>query len=304
MNELQAAFSQNNIMFNASNLAEVQPKEEVTTEEKTFLDPADLSRILSHDDPLRMKLTKQEHDHAMAIKEGIEGLPDLDNLCDLMYAHLALVCKGDVDDAVQRCYGLQQFRQEYDITDTYEQGSRYLKSTLALFPRQYLSFGFNEEEGTYIFVHDVGQFEPKAFTSPDMADDWLRMMYYNHMLFFPDMESLRKGIIIMVDCHGITMRRDVMKHIRAAFNQFLAYFPHSGQCRLFNSGTIMNVFAATLRKILPPEMKNNFCAGFQFDGAMADVFLTPTMEEANQRMLRRMQHALQRRYENEKTFSL
>jgi hypothetical protein len=276
----------------------------VTSAAIPFRQEWDMGRILTVEDPDRMRLTRQEYENAMAIKEMIEGLPDVDNLSDLMYAHYAIVCKDDLEDVVQRCYALQEFRKEYKILDSYVQGCRCLQSGMELFPRQYLSFSFSWEEGKYVFLHDVQKFEPKEFTNFDMVHDWLRMMYYLHILFFPDLESIRKGVIIGVDCQDMTLRRDVMKYFKLLFDDLMAYFPHSGQCRMFNTGTIMNTIASLLRKILPPEMKDNFQVGYQYEGNMADDFLTPSVEAANQKMLRRMQYNLRQRYTNEMVFSL
>ena len=269
-----------------------------------FRDDMDTHSILSQHDPNRMKLTKKEYEDALEIKAMVEMSPDLDDLSDLMYAQLAIVCKDNVEDAIERCYGMKEFRQEYKIVDTYEQGEHYLKKIVQLFPEQFLSLSYSNDEGKYVFVHDVEKFDTKAFTSAELADDWLRMMYYNHILFFPDIESIRKGIIIAVDCKGMTMRRDMLKHCKTLFQEFLTYFPHSGQVRLFNAGTIMNVFASILRKLLPPEMKDQFIAGYQYEGGLARDFLSPTVEAANQRVLSRMQQSVKKRYENEKEFSL
>lgn len=279
-------------------------QQEDNQDKSPFRSEEDLDRNLSLDDPDRMKLTKRENDRAKNIKAAVESLPDLDNLSDLMYAQLAIVCKDDVEDAIHRCYGMQGFRQEYKLVDTYEQGCKYLKTTLQLFPEMFLSFSYSEHEGRFVFVHDAEKFEPKAFTTADMADDWMRMCYYTHFIYFPDVEAIRRGIVIVCDCTGITMRRDWLKLNQKLFDQFLSYYPHSGQCRLFNTGPIMNIFASLLRKLLPEHIRDQFIAGYQYDGRLGDDFLVPTVEIAHQRVLSRLQHALEQRYENEKLFSL
>lgn len=265
----------------------------------------DLPRVLSQDDPDRMKLTEQEHEWAVDIKEVVEGLTDLDNLNDFMYAQLAIICKNNTDDAIQRCYGMQEFRQEYKILDTHEEGERYLGKMFQMFPREYLSFSFSQKDGVYVFIHDAAKFEPKAFTAPDMADDWLCAMFYSHILFIPDLESVRKGIICLVECEGLGMRRDVMKHFQNFFSQFLSFYPFFGHCHHYHTGTMINVISSILRKILPnQELQETYKVGLQFDGHMGDAFLVPTVELANKRMKARMLDNLQRRYNHEKSFSL
>ena len=199
---------------------------------------------------------------------------------------------------------MQEFKQEYKILDTQAQGRRNLQRLFRLFPREYLNFSFSEKDGTYIFMHDCTKFEPKAFTSSEMADEWLIGMYYSHTLFCPDLESVRKGIICLVECEGMTMRRDVIKHFQNFFSQLLSHYPFYGQCRHYHTGTMMNVISSVLRKLLPEELRDTYQVGLQFDGHLGDAFLVPTVEEANKRMLAAMEDALKLRYENEKSFSL
>ena len=269
-----------------------------------FRKEQDLTKILTQYDPERMKLTRQENQHALEIKEMVEGMPDLDNLSDLMYAQLAIVCKDNVENAIERCYAMQEFKQEYIIVDTVQQGFRHLQANFALFPEQMLSFSFAQSEGTYTFVHDFTKFEPKAFTSAEMAEDWLKVMYYSHILFFPDIESIRKGIVFVVECQGMGLRREVLRFLTSFFSQFLSYYPMNGQCRLFHTGAMFNVIISMLRALLPQQMRESFQIGLQIDGTLGDIFLVPTVQQANQKMLRRMQTALQQRYHNEQHFSL
>ena len=231
-------------------------------------------------------------------------MPDLDNLPDFMYAQLAIICKDDVEDAIQRCYGMQGFRQEYKITDSLEQGRRYLAIPFQLFPQQVLTFSFSQEEGTYVFAHDCTKFEPKRFTSSTLADDWMMSMYYSHFAFMPDLETVRKGITVLVECEGMTMRRDSMKHYNAFFSGFLTYYPFIGRCRHYHTGTIINVLLSLLRPILPKHLRDTFQVGFQFEGHMGDAFLTPTVKDANARVYSRMADCLRLRYQNESSFFL
>lgn len=270
-----------------------------------FRDPADITRVLSQHDPDRMKLTKQEHDHAVAIKEVIDGLPDLDNLSDLMYAQLAMVCKNNIENVIQRCYAMQDFKQEYSLVDTKEQGQRYLEWGVQLFPQHLLSFGFCQDDGKHVIVHDLAKFEPKAFTSPNMADDWCKVLYYLHLLMFPDLESIRKGIVQIVECQGMrNMRTDILNFYNSFYSQYLVHYPMAGQCRCFHTGTMVNILVSLLRRMLPEDLKDDFLVGYQFDGNLGEAFLTPTVKEANARLLVRMEEALKQRYDHEKSFSL
>lgn len=59
-----------------------------------------------------------------------------------------------------------------------------------------------------------------------------------------------------------------------------------------------------LNKILPGDTRNRMEFGCQFDGRLDTVYLVPTPEAAQERMLGRLADSLRRRFENEKTFRL
>lgn len=270
-----------------------------------FLTAEDLTRVLSQNHVDRMKLTQEEHQRAVLIKNMVEMMPDLDNWSDFMYAQLAIVCKDDVDDAIRRLIGMQDFREEHKILDTYNQGCFYLKKAFGFFPRHFLSFGFNETDGRYVFISDFSQLEPKNFTSPENVDEYIINVYYAHFALLPDLESVRKGYVTMVECQDMQMRRDVLNLLSSAFSSFLTYYPLNGECKHYHTGTMVNIVASMLRKILPDHVRRQYQVGCTFDGGnMAEVLLTPTVEEANKRMLAHMQAALKRRYDNEQSFRL
>jgi hypothetical protein len=265
----------------------------------------DLSRILGPGDPDRMKLTREEYENAITIKELVEGLPDLDNLSDLMYVQYAIVCKDDTEDVINRCYALQAFKEEYKILDSYEQGCRYLDFVLKLFPRLYLSFGFDaQQDGSYMVVQDMEKFDPKAFTTPDMEDDCMRAMYYFYPMLAPDIESIRKGHVVVTECLGMGMRKDVLKYFTTFFSICCSHYPQVAHSHCFHTGTMLNVAVSILRKILPENMRGDFQVGFMSDDHLADVLLVPTVEAANERVLKKMKEVLRRRYDIEASFRL
>lgn len=206
-----------------------------------------------------MALTQTENEHALAIKEMVESLPDLDNLSDFMYAQLAIVCKDNLDDILERCYALQTFRQEYDIHDTFQEGSRGIQHMFDLFPEEWLSFAFGEKDGAYVFMHDISKFEPRAFTTLASKNNWLKGMYYCHFLFFPDWESIRKGIICVCECeYTSNVRKDATKAFSQFFSEFLTHYPFIGCCHFYHTSSLVNIVASILRKILPKELRNTF----------------------------------------------
>ncbi|CAB9511225.1 expressed unknown protein [Seminavis robusta] len=199
---------------------------------------------------------------------------------------------------------MQDFRHEYKVENRYKQGSQMMEWVFKLFPEHLLFFGFSEQDGTYIFVHDFSKFEPKKFTRPKMEEDWLTFMYYSHILFFPDFESIRKGIICACECEQMDLRKDVNKLFGRFFSEFLTHYPFDGECRFFNTGAMVNIFASILRKILPQNLRNKFTVGYKMECHLSETFLVPNVEAANARMLGRMKESLGLRYKHEAAFTL
>jgi hypothetical protein len=119
------------------------------------------------------------------------------------------------------------------------------------------------------------------------------------------MESTRKGIVMMLECKGLSiMRRDHMHYHKELFSQLVSHYPANGQAKHFNTSVMQNLIVSMFRPLLPRHLRDSFLVGLQFDGDMSATFLTPTVEVANQRMMDRMSATLQLQYENERLFLL
>lgn len=265
-----------------------------------------LPAIMDADDPRRMDLTIQERQWGLDIRNAVEGLPDLDNQSDFMYAQLALVVKDDFTEAVKRLYALQDFRAEYDISDTYQDGCQCLESTLRLLPEQFLNFAFSLQESTYVFIHDLAKHDAASLTTLKKENDWMKAMYYLHITFCPDMESIRKGILILVECAGVdySNMKQGLNLSTKLFSKLMTIFPINGKTMLYHTGTITNVMASMLRQILPENLRSKFLTGIQLDGRLNTIFLVPDIETANTRIILRVEETFRRRLENERIFSL
>jgi hypothetical protein len=164
----------------------------------------------------------------------------------------------------------------------------------------FLSFGCNQEEGVYVFVSDM----EKPHLTSAMVDDFFRLMYYSSHLFTPDIESIRRGYVAVAECQGMSMRKDVLKYMGKIQSKFFAYYPCYVRSRLFHTSVMLNMVVSMLKKMLPDSLQDVYEVGLQFEGHMGDVFLTPTVEEADARTLFNMIETLRLRYENEQSFSL
>jgi hypothetical protein len=71
-----------------------------------------------------------------------------------------------------------------------------------------------------------------------------------------------------------------------------------------NAGTVMNLVVSMLRPFLPKEVRNKIELGARLEQRLDSLYLVPTVEEANLRLLGRVEETLRRRYHNENTFRL
>jgi hypothetical protein len=153
-------------------------------------------------DASRMELSQQERQWALAVKQGIEGTPEIDNLSDFMYVQLALVHRENVEKALECAFALQHTRQEYSLLDSLEEGLLIHQKMLQLFPGMYLSFSYAHDEECYAVVFDISKFAPSVLNSVESIRTWIASCFYNAHAMTPDFGSARTGGMYIAECQG------------------------------------------------------------------------------------------------------
>jgi hypothetical protein len=260
---------------------------------------------MGKDDPRRMKLTREEYGWALEVKNHLQSIPELDHLSDYMYAQLAVVARGDLQEAEYRAIGLQEFVQEFKIMDTYEEGCRYLRFMMETFPRQFLSFSFAEIEGTYVLAQDVVHFDTTLLKTQAQINSWFGGAYYLHATFTPDMATVRKGHVVLVECQGLDWTaKQNFKLLQKMFAQHMRYYPIKCETRHYHTGMVMNLMMSMAKRFLSKETRESLKMGLVLDSRLDQLFLVPDVATANARMIGRLEATLKRRYENENSFTL
>lgn len=256
----------------------------------------------------RMELSEEEVEWAIAIKNAILGLPDVDNLPDFMYGQLALIDKGDVDYAVQRAYGLQHLREEYDLQDTYEHACRTVKESIATFPGFYLDFSFVERDDCYAFVCDMKGFDIKRLMGNPNGDAlYVGGEYYMLHSMCPDFASIRKGTVMLLECDGYDWKRNIDVRLFKLCSEVMAAYPVGfNKMKHFNSGMFINMLLAVTKSLFPAQFRKGFEVGCKVGGGQTldQIFLCPDVETCNQKVLADLSATLKMRYTNIKNFSL
>lgn len=269
-----------------------------------------LVTLMSQDDPRRMLLTQEERQWAVNIRSTIEMMPDIDNPSDYWYAQLALVCKGDVNGAVRRLIGLQDFRREYKIMDDFDCIDAATKAidrgVLKAVPGMYLAYLFSPDDGTYCISIDLTKFDTSSLRKSDRKlGTFMAGLYFMHHAFTADLETVRRGTVGLLECEGICWsHKPDMKIMSMVGAQLISHYPIQTIMKHFHTGVIFNSLAGILKRTLPKEDAARFQVGCQLDARLDSICLVPTLEAAAERLLEHLAEGLRRRHQNEKDFSL
>lgn len=276
--------------------------------------PAYLRRPI---DPDRMKLTEEERQWALELKDTVENYPDLDELTDFMYAQIVLAEKGDIDKAVDRAYALQGFRQDYDILDNFPQAKRILGRNLRRHSGMALDFYFGENGAfvhgvssgdRYVIVGDWTKIDITSFADPEEKKAMIAGAYYIQHCYNPDLEAVRKGALFLFECEGFMWKAPKMLNFdifRLIFEGVLGLYPlNAYKMMFFHTGVVMNTLLSMLRKYVPASLHKTFVVGCQAPTRLDKFCLLPSPKVATEKILRDMTECLRRRYEAEANFKL
>lgn len=266
-------------------------------------DEVEIVMVLAPLDPV--DITGEECDWATDIKEAINLTPGLSSISDFMCAQLALFVKDDVEEALERAIQLQAFKEEYGIMDTLEDGRRFLRAFIRLFPRQVLDFS-RRDDGTSVIVQNLAQLDSSVLTTKESMRSFLGGSYYLHHALYPDFASMRSGALILVECAGMSFPdKQDFRIISKMYSELSAAYPLFAHVKSFHTSSFYNIMASTVQRLLPRQRRPKFETGCTCDtGRLDTIFLVPTVEIANQRVLSQLSDSLRQRYEEDLVFSL
>lgn len=284
-------------------------EEEETTDGEEDEDRFLFEEMLPPKDPRRMRLTAEERNWAVALKEAIEATPDLDNLSDFLYAQIAMVEQGNVEKALERAHTLQGFREEYHVLDTFEDATWRLGRWIQRLPGHIMHHFFSEYNGGYVAVIDAVRMDTSCVDSLEGIRDFLGGTYYVHHTLCVDLCSVRQGATMFLEYGGYRWKvpnYTTLKMLQLSSGESIASYPFEiQQIQCYNVGTVMNTAISLCRKLLPEQMRNKVSVGHHNDvGSLRDICLVPTVEAATERVTQQMNDALRQRYDNIDSFKL
>ena len=90
-----------------------------------------------------------------------------------------------------------------------------------------------------------------------------------------------------------------------ACKEFANVYPfwiHS--CKFYNATNSIMIVQSMIKRVLPQYLRSRLDFGSVYEGRLDSLYMVPTVEAANLRVLTNIGEALDRRYENERTFRL
>lgn len=150
---------------------------------------------------------------------------------------------------------------------------------------------------------------PKGFekvSSPEKVNTWVSGYYYTQLSFNPDMDAIRRGVELVVECNGFDWRENLdLKILKKVFQepQYACPSRHHS-ISYYHTGLFFNMLFGMAKKFQPEDMLRSVRMNCQAPDFLDEIYLKPTVEAANKRVLAKYEAALEQRYLNEATFSL
>ncbi|CAB9507775.1 expressed unknown protein [Seminavis robusta] len=144
-------------------------------------------------------------------------------------------------------------------------------------------------------------------TQPGGIPFFLQSIYNLFQIVTPDFESTRVGLIALIECQDEKMEsgRGDWALIQEIWTIVMNYPMKLKQMKHFHSGLGANLLVSGLKRFLPKSFKEKFEMGCSTGaGTLDSMFLQPTLEAAMDRLLRRFEACLRKRFYHEATFKL
>ena len=135
-------------------------------------------------------------------------------------------------------------------------------------------------------------------------EDFQKAMFYLNHALTPDLHSARLGTICLTECEGYDWRKNASLDL---FHQYWievqSVYPMTfAKLQLFRSGIFINSLLSLTKPFVPSRIYSRFNLGCCSSQRLDEIF--GVGEEANERVLKALDEALERHYHHQTTFSL
>lgn len=276
----------------------------------------------AHVDPT-MVITDTELGWALALKIAVTENDELDNLCDMEYAHHAIIAQGNLQEALTRVERMQIFRQHYKVDNSLEQGLYFIQELMKQQPGFLMNIDIDLVRQESLNVFDCGCFQPNVAldttASPEIGirDNWKIFAcaaYYVKYTSQPTLAVIRNGLLELADFGEYGWKNFSTETNQRLMDEVISYYPMKWNGLLmYNTVPAANVIMSMCKPLMGDSMRNALRLGCQFvesDGShncnrrLREFYLQPNQEEAEANLLERARLLLSTRCHNETTFRL
>lgn len=271
----------------------------------------------------QMGLTLEEHEWALRIKEILQQDPELSAaspVSDMMIAQIALVSMADeelfegdedhdlVEGVKERIKGIQRVQTAFEVVEDVSSAKALIRRWVQdLLPGFVLSFYFCPSRESYVSVLDMTQFDMEVFSDLDRHVVAMKGMYYLYQCQNATLAATRMGMVSLCECEGYFWKHPKMVQVKAFRNwaELASGYPLNFSSILhFHTGMFMNLATSMVRKLFPTGVASKFQFGAVSPKRLDQIYLQPSLEVANERLISALHQALELRFQNEATFRL
>jgi hypothetical protein len=265
-----------------------------------------------------MRITDEERQWALEIKRAVEGSDEIKNLNDMVYAHHAIVARGNLEQALQSIERIQLFREHYKVDHSVEQGVQFLQALMDQQPGFLLNIDIDLDRQEAINAFDCGPYDPKAaFGTTGVHDNWRVFCcgaYYVKFASQPNFAVIRNGLLELVDFGDFSWANFSPETSIRFMDEWMRYYPMKmSGLLMYNTGSVANMILSLTKPLMSQSQKNALQLGCQVmeqDGScnpnrrLKEFYLQPTPEFAQEFLLERARILLTTRQYHEASFRL
>lgn len=240
---------------------------------------------------------------------------------DMNYAQHVIIARGDLDQALWRMKGLQEFRRVYNVQDSLspEDALVWVERFVRDQPGVLMHLDVDLNNGEGVTAWNYAAFHPQRGLETEA--NWkvhILFSYYIFLALHPTFQAIRQGGILLLEGQGMSWGNFDMTYETRQQEELFQHMPIKfQQIRVYNSNTIVNLFMSLMKPLLKPFGRIDVQMGCRVEEELGDahlsstatrtlgeLYLNPNYDVAMHNMLQRAKRLFQLRYHNEKVFRL
>ena len=253
-----------------------------------------------------MRVTHDEAARARAIQAAAEHLKPL---TDMGYAQYAIAASPDesISQIIHRMTVMQEFKDDYLIHDTVEEGVELMTQLTLRHPGLLLALEYLPSSRNYLTVADLVALDPQRIVrSKEDERVFLGGLYYACQCQAAQLEAIRNGTSCVVECMGLGPLNLDLPLLDKIVHKFYRWYPRLQKEQCFVNapqGDISTLFGLYQRVLSKNQNETQTVVHTipGLEGVRIDaLYKTPSEEEARRHVLKRVQQYLTLRYHNER----